>query len=973
MFVIRHSELLDEPKTGWDDEPDDTETTEAADLVRIKRIRNSAYAHAISASLAQSEHERLCNELHNIFNRLIPERKFQYLAFEKKFSGTGEQTNIYAQEIQKWYEEDIGIKHSIAKLSENVKHQSKKIDKLLKRLTGNFYALTPEVSEMLAIQRHFKQCYNFLISNYQPFEGLNLTIDLTKSPSFFLKAVDVSGVLVNEVSIQTELEMFFADNQQENDSGPQKPVATSTMKAIASVAARSSDKLKPLVVIEGCRGIGKTTFALQLLHLWTFSSGPLRDHDIVMYLPFMKFDEKVANVLEVINENYCKDGKTIRKKISRFLKYSCKNFKVCFIFDFSLCSKIPLGVLKTIYNCRKYCAVILCCRSFSLQVSKIVPMNYSRRYQLKGLRDGVAFANYLSTIPYLKQAMRKSLTSMLQMIPESLKSVPLVLSLLIQSVITSDNSKETVMTTPTILFQKLINMQMQKTVSRGTFSILESYSILFSCADTCFENLGNPTLKSTDFENCSALTNLLELGFLSEKFSLSLSSDGFEFECFDVSVHYFLAAYSFSNKQFLKGESENSSDFSKLALVKDSDLKRNSENGKITFMRFLTGLAGNGQKILHWVVSLSNVPNKFLFALDLFIEINQMSYQKSSNLIGNVLRALEPVHKSVHVTSTMFPREKAGLLRYLCIKNCSLVTLKTDDSLPISLFAKVIELNSSLRQLIFYDLSNSFVTNLPLLLQAVSKSKIESISLEFISTKSNADKSQIVLSGSFCDQLLTSMKTTNLTSLRVRNFSPTFSTCVGFDLFGACFSFNTLRKLKQLDISGLKVTCNQCSSKTCSQALLVYQILLKPNRWLNRAILQKIRFKFSTCDSFQTFVSTLVKKDVKNLKNLDFQYSSFSINCNCEICQNYQTRKTSTLQSYGSLTCFAAGSSLDLVELKKSKESPNMRVYMDNCMFTFSSTNQLTVFNSALKSAFYSDIVWSLQNTSIQCLTHKML
>ena len=51
MFVIRHSEVLDAPSTGWDERPPETDTSVAADLVRIRRVRNSTYAHATSDSL----------------------------------------------------------------------------------------------------------------------------------------------------------------------------------------------------------------------------------------------------------------------------------------------------------------------------------------------------------------------------------------------------------------------------------------------------------------------------------------------------------------------------------------------------------------------------------------------------------------------------------------------------------------------------------------------------------------------------------------------------------------------------------------------------------------------------------------------------------------------------------------------------------------------------------------------------------
>ena len=965
MFIIRHSEVIDAPNSGWEAEPDTLDTSPSADLARIKRIRNSAYAHATSASLSKPRYDELRNQLHNIFNRLIPEEKFSYTAAVGTKNIEIQTEQSYAKQIENWYEQDIGLKYAIEKLTTDVNKQSRKMDYFFKKLTRNVTLVSTETAEIFDVQRHLKHCYNNLVSSYPPFEGLNLTVDLGKAPNFFNQAIDVSQILVSEVSIQTEMEIFFTENRQMSVSLPKKPLATSTMKSI-SFGEKPEDIGKALIAIEGCRGIGKTAYILKMLNMWTFNSGPLRQFDAVLYLPFLKFEPKISSVFDMINLKYCSDSKSMRKKMSHLLKYHCKNFKICFIYDFSLGSKIPEGVLKTICNFRKYCTVIVACRSFSLQITSSVPMSFARRYQLRGLRDGLNFAKFLTSLPNLNIVMKNSIKNMLQMLPEALLKIPLISSFIIKSVIIQSYSSETILT-PTILFQKLINLQMQSTVNQENFSILESYNVLFSCADTCFQNLENPVLKSCDFNNDSALTNLLELGFLQENFSLTFANEGFQYECFDLSIHYFLAAYSANNKQFLESGYSNRFDISRQVLIRENSSQKVPFASKLTFVRFLTGLAGNCQQILHWAVSLANVPNKFLFALDLFTEISCLSYQKSPGVVGDVLRALEPVHKSVHVTSQMLPREKAGLLKYLCLKNCSLTALKTDDSLPLVLFVKVLQINDSLRELVLYNLDITFAANLPLLFQAASKSRIQIIDIEFTTGKVKT-KLQPIFSGSFYDQILTSLKNTKLIALKIKNLRAIFSTCVGFDLFTACFSFTTLKRLKLLDLSGLKLRCQECNSSICSTALLVYQILLKPVKGLKEVYLGKFDLRFSTCDSFHTFLTTILKSEKSQLTKVSFESSSVVVSCSCDACQNNKTK-----QAMAQANVYGIVSSTTQISKFGENDQHQILINLNNCVFNFSSTCQMLTFNSAAKSAYYNDISISLTGASFQCLTKQVL
>ena len=973
MFVIRHSEILDAPKTSWDERPEDSDTSVAADLVRIKRIRNSTYAHATSDSLNKQDYDRIRKELIDVLERLIPEQKHLFTSLNT--AERVEKQLEYQKQMEKGYQQDISVKQALESLNNEVSAQSRKLHYVLQTLRGIGGPLSSNVSrnksgdtERDQMIFSLRDCYRRYLMAYRPFQGLDFEIDVTNSQTFLMECLEISSYNILSVSVETELELLFTDRKTMDKTTMHgiSGIYDNKLQAFYQEAKCSQFQLKPLILIEGCRGIGKSSYLMQFISQWVQYSGPLKSFQVLLYIPFVSVPNK-NNILELVLQNYFPDSSSMRKRFTKMLKYEAKSVPICFIFDFSLSSRIPESLLRAITNCRKYCSVMVAARSYALQIESVMTLKYSRRFQLQGLKEGIKFANFLLNIPNFSEDMKQSVINMLEIVPTNFLKIPLVPALVIQSI--WQHSPKNSGITPTIFFQRLVNFQIQNTVSQSNWSVLQAYNSLFSCAHICYQHVEKPKIEVTSTGLSTNLLNLLELGFLQQVFNPDNGKRGPYLKCFstfDESIHYFLAAYSISYRQpFTAGLSNSRRKFLLPFLGEKSKHSKtdNDVTSRLTVLRFLTGLAGNSQQIIQWAVSTFGVPNKFALALDLFIEVNQSNGQKASNTIGEVLRSLEPMSKSVCVRGETSAREKAGLLRYLCLPNCSLSSLRvTNNSLPMSLLMKVLQTNNSLRELVLHDLDFTTYQYLPKLLACISASLIRIVHLEFSVDQQLYPQNQ--LSWSFCYQVLAHMKQISLKSFSLQNFKPAFLSCMAFDLFAASLSCNSNTQCRILDLSGLGFSCAGCNLKACSPALLFYQIISKPTRSLKAIVFKQLNLTLTSCESFHTLLTSWFPTCQSKIQLIDLQKSLISVKCKCSECRNGSETKNRNANNF----FLPLSDSLVTVEEKMLRDGETGEgVILDDCEMTFNSCVQLKSFNEMIQSAIARGVKFSMEGTCIRC------
>ena len=369
---------------------------------------------------------------------------------------------------------------------------------------------------------NLRECYRSYLMSYRPFHGLEFEIDITDSQPFLMDCQEISSYNILSVCLDTELELLFADRKTMEKHSTLNGFSGFHDNRKLEQAFYLQDKNshippKPLILIEGCRGIGKSVYLMHFLSQWVDYGGPLKNFDVVLYIPVLSIPSKNKNILEMVLQNYFPEKPAMRKRFTKMLKYEAKKVSICFIFDFSLSSKIPEPFLRAMVNCRKYCTIIVAVRSYALQIENIMNLKCSRRFQLKGLKDGTKFAGYLLNIPNFSQDMKQSVVNMLEIVPSGFLKIPLVPALVIQSV--WQHSPKNTAITPTVFFQRLINLQIQSTVSQSNWSILQAYNSLFSCAHICYQHIEKTAIEVSSSDLGTNLLNMLELGFLQQVFN----------------------------------------------------------------------------------------------------------------------------------------------------------------------------------------------------------------------------------------------------------------------------------------------------------------------------------------------------------------------------------------------------------------------------------------------------------------------
>ena len=72
MQIFRHADLLPSPANGWDHQPPRDDISTQADIVRVKRYRNSpTAAHSLTASISNEEFQKCWTEIEDTLVRLL--------------------------------------------------------------------------------------------------------------------------------------------------------------------------------------------------------------------------------------------------------------------------------------------------------------------------------------------------------------------------------------------------------------------------------------------------------------------------------------------------------------------------------------------------------------------------------------------------------------------------------------------------------------------------------------------------------------------------------------------------------------------------------------------------------------------------------------------------------------------------------------------------------------------------------------
>ncbi|XP_060575346.1 uncharacterized protein LOC132732840 [Ruditapes philippinarum] len=117
------------PACGWDNPADENNTSIAADLLRLKDIRNTIIGHKSSAQISSEEYKSLWKDLENIFIRIkmvvcgsgeseksIRTKLEVYIS--KALEPTDEIEERYANLIQRWHDEFTTLQNEVERLCE---------------------------------------------------------------------------------------------------------------------------------------------------------------------------------------------------------------------------------------------------------------------------------------------------------------------------------------------------------------------------------------------------------------------------------------------------------------------------------------------------------------------------------------------------------------------------------------------------------------------------------------------------------------------------------------------------------------------------------------------------------------------------------------------------------------------------------------------------------------------------------------
>ena len=118
------------PSAGWDTPPSNTDHTLAADLVRIRLIRNSVYGHVNQMmEIADEEFPSLWQEISEVLVRTAGhfghEKQQEWQKAIDKFlkDPLTEKDEINVDELKRWYENDIEVKKALGELISKVATQ----------------------------------------------------------------------------------------------------------------------------------------------------------------------------------------------------------------------------------------------------------------------------------------------------------------------------------------------------------------------------------------------------------------------------------------------------------------------------------------------------------------------------------------------------------------------------------------------------------------------------------------------------------------------------------------------------------------------------------------------------------------------------------------------------------------------------------------------------------------------------------
>ena len=142
------------PSAGWDTPPSNTDHTLAADLVRIRLIRNSVYGHVNQMmEIADKEFLSLWQEISEVLVRTAGhvghEKRQQWKKAIDKFlkDPLTQKDEINVDELKRWYENDIQVKKALGEL----KHATQEGMALLETELGRKVETTE-----LKLREHFQ-------------------------------------------------------------------------------------------------------------------------------------------------------------------------------------------------------------------------------------------------------------------------------------------------------------------------------------------------------------------------------------------------------------------------------------------------------------------------------------------------------------------------------------------------------------------------------------------------------------------------------------------------------------------------------------------------------------------------------------------------------------------------------------------------------------------------------------------------
>ena len=113
---------LTPPSAGWDISPSNTDPTLAADLVRIRLLRNSVYGHNQTMEIAGKEFPPLWQEISEVLVRiaghLSHEKQQEWQKAIDKFlkNPLTQKDERNVDELKRWYENDIQVKNAVEEL-----------------------------------------------------------------------------------------------------------------------------------------------------------------------------------------------------------------------------------------------------------------------------------------------------------------------------------------------------------------------------------------------------------------------------------------------------------------------------------------------------------------------------------------------------------------------------------------------------------------------------------------------------------------------------------------------------------------------------------------------------------------------------------------------------------------------------------------------------------------------------------------